>query len=225
MPSPALTIGIEEEYLLVDLETRDLAADPPPALLEACQARLGGHVSPEFLRCQIEIGTPVCASVAEARQHLIEMRGTIAEEAARHGLAPIAASTHPFAKWSAQQPTDKPRYRSIADDLQAVGRRLVICGMHTHVAVDEPDLRADLHAQLTYFLPHLLALSCSSPFWEGRRAGLKSYRLAIFGALPRSGLPERFQSMAEFERMVDVLVRAGVIEDATKIWWDLRPSA
>jgi glutamate---cysteine ligase / carboxylate-amine ligase len=221
---PPFTLGIEEEYLLVDLETRDLCADPPPALMKACEGALGDRVAPEFLRCQIEVGTPVCASVGEARAELCRLRRTIAEEARPFGLAPIAASIHPFAKWSEQRATDRPRYQDIAQSLQVVGRRLMICGMHVHIGVEDDDLRIDLFNQLAYFLPHLLALSTSSPFWEGRPAGLKSYRLAVFDSLPRSGLPERFDGWGEFLRFVDVLVKAGVIEDATKIWWDLRPS-
>ncbi len=222
---PKLTIGIEEEYLLVDRETRDLCSDPPAALLEGCEQALGSHVAPEFLRCQIEVGTPVCKSMAEARQQLVELRCTIANEADKHGLAPIAASTHPFADWSEQKNTDRQRYNELAEDLQVVVRRLLICGMHVHIGVDDEETRIDLHNQLVYFLPHLLALSTSSPFWQGRRSGLKSYRLSVFNELPRTGIPETFASASEYRRLVSLLVEAGVIEDATKIWWDLRPSA
>ncbi len=222
---PSFTVGIEEEYLLVDLETRDLASDPPQALMEACEAKLSEHVSPEFLRCQIEIGTPVCATIAEAREQLVQLRGTIAEIAGEHGLAPIAASTHPFARWTEQQHTDKERYNVLARDMQVVIRRMLICGMHVHVAIEDDALRIDLFNQLAYFLPHLLALSTSSPFWQGQMTGLRSYRLSVFKEMPRSGLPEEFSSPGEYERTVDVLVRAGLIEDATKVWWDLRPSA
>ncbi|MCF1505842.1 carboxylate-amine ligase [Afifella sp. H1R] len=221
---PRFTIGIEEEYLLVDKTSRDLCVDPPAELLAACQETHGNSVAPEFLRCQIEVGTPVCADLPAARAALAELRGTIAEEADKYGLAPMAASTHPFAKWRDQRATDKPRYREIAESLQVVGRRLIICGMHVHVGVEDDELRMDLHNQLAYFLPHLLCLSTSSPFWQGRKAGLKSFRLTVFDALPRSGPPERFSSFGEFERFVSVLTGAGVIEDATKIWWDLRPS-
>ncbi|PLX39194.1 MAG: carboxylate-amine ligase [Hyphomicrobiales bacterium] len=223
---PSFTIGIEEEYLLVDKESRDLASDPPPGLMEACQAALPpGSVSPEFLRCQIEIGTPVCPTIADARQELSRLRKTIAEKAAEYGLAPIAASTHPFAEWDQQPHTDKDRYNELAESMQVVVRRLLICGMHVHVAVEDEALRFDLFNQLTYFLPHLLALSTSSPFWRGRKSGLKSYRLSVFNELPRTGLPQSFDSPGEYRRTIDVLVKAGLIEDGTKIWWDLRPSA
>jgi len=144
--------------------------------------------------------------------------------AGAHGLAPIAASTHPFSHWSDQDHTDAERYNIIAEDLQAVVRRLLICGMHVHVSVGADDLRIDLMNQAAYFLPHFLALSTSSPFWQGIDTGLKSYRLSVWDEMPRTGLPNLFESYAEFQRHVDVLVNAGLIEDGTKLWWDIRPS-
>lgn len=224
LSQPTFTFGIEEEYHLVDLATRDLAP-APEGLMAACEARLGKQVAPEFFRSQIEIGTRVCRTPAEAREELARLRSTVAGEASRFGLAPIAASTHPFARKAHLQTTDKERYQRLAKDFGGIGRRLSICGMHVHVAIEDPELRIDLMNQVRYFLPHLLMLSTSSPFWEGEDTGLKSYRLAIFHELPRTGLPQRFESYGEFERTVDVLVRAGIIEDGTKIWWDLRPSA
>jgi carboxylate-amine ligase len=223
-PEPSFTIGVEEEYLLVDRETRDLVVDPPEELMRRCEAALGDKVRPEFLRCQIEIGTSVCRTVGEAREELACLRSTIAACAAEFGLAPIAASTHPFAEWSSQHHTDKERYNALADDMQVLARRLLICGMHVHVGVEDEALRIDLFNQLPYFLPHLLALSTSSPFWRGNPTGLFSYRLAVFNELPRTGLPPSFDSPSEYRRTVDVLVKAGELEDATKIWWDLRPS-
>lgn len=225
IPEPKFTIGIEEEYLLVDKETRDLAPEPPAALLSMAEAALRGRVSPEFLRSQIEVGTHVCHSVQEACDQLIELRSTVSTTAAEFGLAPIAASTHPFAHWESQHHTNKERYNLIAKDLQYVVRRMVICGMHVHVGIDDDDLRIDLLGQAPYFLPHLLALSTSSPFWQGEQTGLKSYRLSVFDELPRTGLPHTFSSYSEYERTIDLMVTAGLIEDASKIWWDLRPSA
>jgi carboxylate-amine ligase len=222
---PSFTVGIEEEYLLVDKESRDLAPEPPPALLAKCEEALRGQVSPEFLRSQIEVGTRVCRSMQEARDELVRLRSTIAAIAEEFGLAPIAASTHPFAKWSAQQHTDKERYNVLAQDLQQVARRLLICGMHVHVGIEDDELRIDLLSQAAYFLPHLLALSTSSPFWQGYSTGLKSYRLSVFDELPRTGMPSQFGSYSEYARTVELLVSAGLIEDATKIWWDLRLSA
>jgi carboxylate-amine ligase len=222
---PAFTIGIEEEYLLVSKDTRDLVVDPPEDLLDDCAGSPAGSVSPEFLRSQIEVGTRICATVREARESLAEMRGVVAHAAGQHGLAPIAASTHPFAQWSDQRHTEKERYTILARDLQGVARRLLICGTHVHVGVEDPDLRIDLMAQVAYFLPHLLALSTSSPFWRGVDTGLKSYRISVFNELPRTGLPEHFQSWGEYQRHVNVLVAAGLIEDGSKLWWDVRPSA
>ncbi|HZD53287.1 MAG TPA: carboxylate-amine ligase [Woeseiaceae bacterium] len=221
---PEFTIGVEEEYLLVDRKTRALIVDPPKSLIGECQERIGGQVTSELLRSQIEVGTGVCRTVQEVRADLARLRRGIIDVAARHGLAPIAASTHPFSHWSEQKQTPKERYDVLTAEMQAAARRLLICGMHVHVGISDDELRIDLMNQLSYFLPHLLALSCSSPFWDGHDTGLKSYRLTIFDALPRSGLPERFQSYAEYQRHVDVLIDAGLIEDTTKIWWDLRPS-
>jgi len=222
--TPDFTIGIEEEYLLVDPETGALA-EMPPALLEECTAARPGQISPEYLKCQIEVGTGVCRTVAEAREDLGNLRRTVRDAAHRHGLAPIAVSCHPFADWKDQHHTDKGRYNQLRSDLAGVARRMLICGMHVHVGLGDDDLRADLMGQFSYFLPHLLALSASSPFWQGEDTGLASYRLTVFDNLPRTGLPPQFGSWSEFQRSVDMLIGAGIIEDSSKIWWDLRPSA
>ena len=221
---PEFTIGVEEEYLLVDKESRGLIIEPPDSLIGECEELCGGQVTSELLRSQIEIGTKVCRNVQEAREDLARLRKIIIDVADRHGLAPIAASTHPFSRWSEQKHTEKDRYEELTTEMQAAARRLVICGMHVHVGINDDALRIDLMNQMSYFLPHLLALSCSSPFWEGTDTGLKSYRLTIFDALPRTGSPERFASFAEYQRHIDILINAGLIEDSTKIWWDLRPS-
>jgi carboxylate-amine ligase len=221
---PEFTIGIEEEYFLVDRETRDVVTDPPNAMLAELEALLGAQVSREFLRSQIEVGTRVCANLADARDDLQQLRATIASVTGGHGTAPVAAATHPFARWDAQRTTERGRYRSLESDLQGVGRRLVICGLHVHIGIPDDELRIDLLNQASYFLPHLLALSTSSPFWQGENTGLKSYRLAVFDEMPRTGTPERFASWGEYRRHVDILAGAGLIEDATKLWWDLRPS-
>jgi len=225
LKEPPFTIGIEEEYLLVDQQTRDLATDPPAELMQECEDRLSGQVAPEFLRAQIEIGTRVCSTIAEARTDLTRLRRTIADVANQYGLAPIAASTHPFARWHEQKYTDKDRYRDLNRDMQASARRLLICGMHVHMGIDDDDLRVDMLDQLAYFLPHLLALSCSSPFWAGENTGLQSYRLTVFDGLPRTRLPAYFTSYAEYQRHVQILIDAGLLQDASKIWWDLRPSS
>ena len=221
---PSLTVGIEEEYLVVDLETRDLVDSPAEGFMERCSELTSERSTPEYLQCQVEIGTAPHASIADAREDLIGLRRGIAEAAREYGYAPIAASTHPFAKWRAQHHTPKPRYDELRVDIGQPARRLLICGCHVHVCVEDPDLRIDLMNQAAYFLPHLLALSCSSPFWEGEDTGLASYRLTVFDALPRTGLPDVLSSHAEYRRLIDALVQAGCIEDATKIWWDIRPS-
>ena len=222
--TPDFTIGIEEEYLLVDTDSCDLVR-APKSLMDACIADLGSKFSPEFLQCQIEIGTGVCQTISEAREDLRHLRATVAKHAAVHGLAPIAASCHPFADWKDQQHTDKDRYNTLRKDLGGVVRRMLICGMHVHVGIDAPDTRIDIMNQLTYFLPHLLAMSSSSPFWQGDDTGLNSYRLTVFDNLPRTGLPPKLDSWSTYERSVRILVDLGLIEDSSKIWWDLRPSA
>jgi carboxylate-amine ligase len=225
MKTPPFTMGVEEEYLLVDRDSGDLVEKLPHAMLEQCKALADGQqVSPEFLRSQIEIGTRVCRDIGEVRESLTVLRGAVIEVAGRHGLAPIAVSTHPFAHWQAQKHTARSRYDQLSEEFQATANRLLICGMHVHVGIDDDELRIDLMNQASYFLPHLLALSTSSPFWEGMDTGLKSYRLTVFDTLPRTGLPERFVSFAEFERLVHVMSQAGVISDSTHIWWDIRPS-
>ena len=221
---PPFTMGVEEEYLLVDAQSFELAR-APQALMDSCMAEMDGQVSPEFLQCQIEVGTKVCQTIDEAREDLKRLRACISNHAADHGLVPIAASCHPFADWKDQHHTDKDRYNELQQDLAGVVRRMLICGMHVHVGIGQKDLRIDLMNQLTYFLPHLLALSTSSPFWQGDDTGLASYRLTVFDNLPRTGLPPQLRSWGEFERSVQALVGLGVIEDSSKIWWDLRPSS
>jgi glutamate---cysteine ligase / carboxylate-amine ligase len=225
IPEPAFSLGIEEEYLLVDRASRELVLDPPAELLAECERLLGNRVSPEFLRSQIEVQTGICSTAAQARAELVELRGTVAVVAARYGMAPIAAASHPLASHTTQRRTDRERYNALHEDLQGVARRLVICGMHVHVGVEEDALKIDLMNQVSYFLPHLLALSTSSPFWQGEDTGLKSYRIAVFDEMPRTGIPERFESWGEFTRHIGTLVKLGIISDSSKLWWDIRPSS
>ena len=153
------------------------------------------------------------------------MRRTLAATLAAHELRIVSASTHPFALWSRQLPTDRERYKALTEDMQTLAQRMVIGGMHVHVGIPDPQDRIDVLNQVTYFLPHLLALSTSSPFWQGRDTGLRSYRLTILHELPRTGLPERFESDGEYQRMIQSLLDAGLIDDPTKVWWDARPHA
>jgi len=221
---PSFTIGVEEEYHLVDANSLDLVTEQPDALLSRCQALLGKRVTREFQQCQIEVGTNVCGSMDEVRGELRQLRAGVARSASEYGIAPIAASTHPYGKWNQQVHTPRERYNLLAEDMQIAARRLLICGMHVHVAIEDRDDRIDLFNQAVYFLPHLLALSASSPFWKGRLTGLKAYRLSVFDEMPRTGLPDPFDSWGEYRRTVQLLVKAGIIPDATMIWWDMRPS-
>ena len=225
-PGPDLpfTMGIEEEYLVVDRETRDLIREAPPDMMQKCGDRLGEQVTTELMQCQIEIGTRVCNTVQEGRDELIRLRRGVSEVVREYGFEIIAASTHPFAQPLEIQRTRKERYDSLTAQMQEVGRRLLISGMHVHVGLDGDEMRNDFIGQVSYVLPHFLALSTSSPFWQGHDTGLKSYRLAVWDELPRTGLPELYESYGEYRRHVDVLVRCGVIRDSSELWWDVRPS-
>ena len=224
MGAPSLTLGIEEEYLLVDPQSRDLVADPPEAFMHACTARLGEQVAPEFLRCQIEVQTGVCADLAQARAELTRLRGTVVEVAAEHGMGVIAASTHPFARWREQRSTSRARYDEFANDFQMVIRRMAICGMHVHAGIEDDRARIELLNEVTFFLPHLLALSTSSPFWQGVDTGMMAYRQTVFCDLPRTGLPPPLADHAEWQAMLTTLHESGLCSDGSRIWWDLRPS-
>ncbi|MDU8945807.1 carboxylate-amine ligase [Ovoidimarina sediminis] len=220
----ALPIGIEEEYLLVDPETRSLAARPPREFMEQCKATLGEQVMHEFLQAQVEIGTSVCRTISEARDQLVTLRGTIAETAAAHGMRMIAASTHPWAHWREQEPVDMERYRILGAEHRTLARRMAICGMHVHAGIEDKNLRVELMSQVSYFMPHLLALSTSSPFWEGHDTGLKAFRPIIIGDLPRSGFPEVFENWNDWLELLDDLEATSGITDPSRIWWDIRPS-
>ena len=226
MPStePTFTFGVEEEYYLVDITTRALAKETPKRLMASLRTRLGKQFSEEYMRSQVEICTPVCTDIATARDLLVEYRNAVADEAKHFGLAPIAAATHPFSRWRHQRHRDKPRYNAIAEDFQALGKRMLVCGQHVHIGIEDPEARIVVMNELRQYLPLLLALSTSSPFWGGETTGLKSYRMAINDSTPRKGIPEHFHNWAHFKGSVDILIAAGIIEDASKIWWDLRPS-
>jgi carboxylate-amine ligase len=193
--------------------------------MSRCKDILGPKVTHEFLQSQVEVGTGVCATVAEARADLRALRRAIAEAASEFGLRMIASSTHPWAHWREQEPVDMERYRILGAEHRSLARRMAICGMHVHAGIADPDLRVDLMSQVSYFMPHLLALSTSSPFWEGHDTGLKAFRPIIIGDLPRSGLPETFESWSDWTELLDVLAETGMVTDPSKIWWDMRPSA
>ena len=220
-----ITLGLEEEFFLVDPETRDLIRDPDPALFAACERDSGPHkVVHELLRTQIETNTRVCHSIADLRTALVETRSLVVETASRFGAAVMAASTHPFAHWSAQAITPKERYDRLTMNFQEVVRRFLVGGMHVHAGFGAADSRIRVMTALRRYLPVLHALSASSPFNEGRETGLKSYRLTLIGALPRTSLPPPFRSRAEFDRLVADYQAMEFITDGSELWWDLRPA-
>jgi len=218
------SLGVEEEYLLVDPATRDLVASPDPAFMTSCRDALGDCVAHELLQAQVEIDTPPCADIAELAATVRRLRGGVVAAAEEHGMAVVAASTHPFANWRALRRVSRERYDELARDLRILADRLAICGMHVHVGVEDPDERVDLMSQATYFLPHLLTLSTSSPFWQGEPSGLMAYRPTIFRDLPRSGIPEPLENHRHWHELLATLADTGLCKDGSKVWWDLRPS-
>ena len=220
-----VTIGVEEEFFLVDPETRDLVSDPDRGIFEACERNRGPHqVVPEVLRSQIETNTRVCASLAEVREALRETRRLVIESAARHGVAVMAASSHPFADWRTQLVTARERYERFAVTFQESIRRLLVGAMHVHGGFGDPDSRIRVMTAIRRYLPLVHALSTSSPFHAGRETGFKSYRLSIMGALPRTSLPGPLVSVADYDRVVRAYQRMKFIEDSSELWWDVRPS-
>ncbi len=217
-----LTIGIEEEYQIIDPETRELTSYISE-FLDKGAVLFRDQVKPEFLQSQVEIGSHVCRNIREARQEVIRLRSIVGEIADKHNRKIVAAGTHPFSRWEDQIITDKDRYKGLLDAMKIIAQRLLIFGMHVHVGIPDPDLRIDIMNQMTYFVPHIFALSTSSPFWMGRNTGLKSYRSVVFEDLPRTGLPHYFESNEQYERYIDTLIKTECIDEPTKIWWDIRP--
>lgn len=217
-------LGIEEEYFIVDRKTRNVRRAMPRKFFRACKIDLKDRVTTELLQAQIETSTSPCTTMAEARAQIGLSRTIIADHAARYGLAIAAAATHPLAVWREQKQTEKVRYDAVMSDIQILGLRNMLCAMHVHVEIPNPARRVEVMFRSVPFLPLLLALSTSSPFWQGHRTGLMGYRLAAYDELPRTGLPEPFRTAGEYQRYVDTLAAAGVIKDASFIWWAIRPS-
>jgi len=224
MAADTFSFGIEEEYFLVDAATGAVAAAPPEAFFAAATAECGGRVAREFLRAQIEVITPPHTDIAAARAELRELRQAVARIAAGHGLALLAAGTHPTAEWGEQRQTEGARYDAVMDDLRMIGRRDLLCGLHVHVELPAPEQRVDVMARLLPYLPLFIALGTSSPFWQSRRTGLRGYRLAAYDELPRTGIPELFRTQADYDAYIAALVRAAIIPDASYVWWTVRPS-
>ena len=216
-----LTIGVEEEFQIIDGEG-ELTAHID-TLLATARPMLGEDVKPEMLQSVVEVGTRICASSDEVRQEIARLRGALAGLLAKDGLRLVSAGTHPFSQWQNQKITELERYKLLEDEMQDVVRELLIFGMHVHVGIPDREARIEVMNEARYFLPHLLALSTSSPFWLARRTGLKSYRSVIWSRFPRSGIPPEFSSYDEFENYVELLVKTNCIDNGKKVWWDLRP--
>ena len=216
------TVGVEEEFQIVDPATGELKSHVSELVASSAES-LGSQIKPELHQSIVEVGTKICADVSELQEEIFRIRYDLAAAADRAGLAVAAAGTHPFSHWKDQVLSPGVRYESIVEELQQLARSLLIFGLHVHVAVPDRQTAIDLMNQARYFLPHLLALSTSSPFWMGRDTGLKSYRTTIFRRFPRTGVPDRFDSWSEYESFVQLLVDLKCMEDARKIWWDIRP--
>src|SRR6185436_8666477 len=216
------TVGVEEEFQIVDPETWELRSHVSE-LLASGAPTLGEHIKREMHQSIVEVGTKICGDIAELRDEIFRIRRELTGAAERVGLAVAAAGTHPFSHWKDQVLSPGERYASIVEELQQLARSLLIFGLHVHVAVPDRSTMIDLMNAARYFLPHLLALSTSSPFWMGRDTGLKSYRTTIFRRFPRTGIPDHFGSWGEYESYVNLLVELHCMDDAKKIWWDIRP--
>lgn len=221
MKAPSLTVGIEEEYQIIDPVSRDLT--PGFQELVRVDDEEALDVKPELHQCQVEIGTKPCATIAELRTELTAQRRAVIKAANRHGLAIASAGTHPFSNWMNQEMTPKERYLGVKAELQDLAHRLLIFGTHVHVGIEDDEFRIDCLNAARYVLPHILCLSTSSPFWFGRNTGLHSYRSIVFKNFPRTGVPRVFSGWSEYADVVDTLVKTKSIPDASKIWWDVRP--
>jgi carboxylate-amine ligase len=219
------TIGIEEEYQTIDPVTRNLRSHIHTQLLEEGSTLLEEEdfVKPEMHQSVVEVGTGVCKNIREARQHITKLRRQMVTLAKAHGLRLAAAATHPFADWREQEIYPDERYREIVEDMQLVARANLIFGLHVHIGMEDRETAIQLMNAARYFIPHILALSTNSPFWWGMKTGLKSYRCKVFDKFPRTNIPDYFPSLGEYERFVGLLVKTNCIDNAKKIWWDIRP--
>ncbi len=220
---PSFTLGIEEEYQTVDPETRDLRSHISTEMLAQGKLRLEERVKAEMHQSVIEVGTRVCQNIQEAAEDLYDLRRNMVRLAEENGLMLVAGATHPFADWRSQEIYPDPRYAQVVEDLQLVARSNLIFGLHVHVGIEDKEAAIRIMNSLRYFLPHILALSTNSPFWQGMETGYKSYRAKVFEHFPRTNLPDAFASYSEFESYVALLIKTGCIDNAKKIWWDIRP--
>lgn len=215
------TLGIEEEFAIVDPETRELRSHIQE-ILEGGKVMLKEQIKPEMHQSVVELGTEICQSVIDAREHVTGLRSKLVELAWRGGLKVASAGTHPFSHWHDQLITEGERYQEIVKDMQLLARANLIFGLHVHVGIPDRETAIQVMNQVRYFLPHLYALSVNSPFWVGRNTGLKGYRLKVFERFPRTGIPDAFESLSEYEDYCKLLVKTGCVDNAKKIWWDIR---
>jgi len=220
---PTFTLGIEEEYQTIDPETRDLRSHIATEMLEQGKLRLEERVKAEMHQSVIEVGTRICKTIQDAQEDLFDLRRNMIRLAEENGLVLVAGATHPFADWRAQEIYPDPRYDKVVEDLQLVARSNLIFGLHVHVGIEDKEAAIRIMNSLRYFLPHILALSTNSPFWLGMETGYKSYRAKVFENFPRTNLPDYFSSYSEFESYVNLLIKTNCIDNAKKIWWDIRP--
>jgi carboxylate-amine ligase len=223
MKAPTFTIGIEEEYQTVDPETFDLRSHIQTEIMAKGRRQLNERIKSEMHQAVVEVGTGVCRTVREAADDLRDLRRRIIALTEEHGLRLVAGGTHPFADWRVQEVNPDERYTQIVEDMQIVARANLIFGLHVHVGIEDRETLIQIMNQMRYFLPHLLALSTNSPFWIGMKTGLKSYRCKVFDRFPRTNIPDEFASWADFEGFVNLLVKTNTIDNAKKIWWDIRP--
>lgn len=216
--------GIEEEFFVVDAQTKSSARRMPNGMFDELKGILGEQVSVELLQSQLEIATHPATATGSALDELRHLRGAAAQVAAEHGLGLIAAGTHPTAVWEGGRQTQANRYDGMMNDLKMIGERNLVCGLHVHVELPDPDQRVDVMRRMVPYIPHFVALSTSSPFWQSRQTGLMGYRLAAYDELPRTGLPHMFETNADYERYVEALVEARAIADSSYLWWTIRPS-
>jgi len=220
---PTFTLGIEEEFQTVDPETRDLRSHVHSEIIAKGKMQLAERVKPEMHQSVVEVGTGICRNITEARAEVLELRRHMVKLAEENGLRLAAAGTHPFADWTTQGIFPDDRYKTIIEDMQQVARANLIFGLHVHIGVEDKETAIHLMNAARYFLPHILALSANSPFWMGRNTGLMSYRCKVFDKFPRTNIPDYFQSWGEYENFVNLLIKTGCIDNAKKIWWDIRP--
>jgi len=219
---PAFTLGVEEEFQIIDPETRELRSHVQE-ILEEGRLVLKERVKPEMHQSVIEIGTGICKTIQEVHQDVGEMRAEIIRLAGKSGMRVAAAGTHPFSNWADQKIFPDPRYDQVVQEMQLLARANLIFGLHVHVGIEDRALAFQIMNEARYFLPHLLALSTNSPFWLGRNSGLKSFRTKVFDRFPRTNIPESFETPAEFDDFVRILVKTNCIDNGKKIWWDVRP--